>query len=245
MENSFEPKNMRRFYVPSKNFYDSRITLSLEESKHLREVLRLRLSDEVSVFNGEGKEFLCLIAEIGTKKDSSVLRILREIPPTSPESDLDLTLGVAILKGEKFDLVVQKCVELGITKLVPVSTKRADVKTARLERWRKIAVEAAKQSGRAKLMQISELSGFTAFIETASGAKLLFSERNGEGFSSIRADKKITAVIGAEGGWEDSEIEAARKNNFQIITLKGRILRAETAAIAISAVLQNRFGDMI
>ncbi|HMS40505.1 MAG TPA: RsmE family RNA methyltransferase [Pyrinomonadaceae bacterium] len=235
---------MRRFYVSSESFFNHRIKLSLEESKHLREVLRLRAGDEVSVFDGKGKEFSCLVAEVGAKRDSSVLRILREIPPTSPESDLDLTLGVAILKGEKFDLVVQKCVELGVTKLVPISTKRADAKTIRLERWQKIAVEAAKQSGRAKLMQIAELIDFTEFIETANGAKILFSERNGENFSTIKADKKITAVIGAEGGWEDSEIESAIKNDFQIITLSGRILRAETAAIAISAILQNRFGDL-
>lgn len=235
---------MRRFYVPPENFYNHRVSLSLEESKHLREVLRLRAGDEVRVFDGEGKEFSCLVAEVGAKRDYSVLRILREISPTSPESALDLTLGVALLKGEKFDLVVQKCVELGVTKLVPISTKRADAKNVRLERWQKIAVEAAKQSGRAKLMQISELLDFTEFIETASGAKILFSERNGTNFSSIKSDKKITAVVGAEGGWEDSEIEAAQKNDFQIITLGGRILRAETAAITISAILQNHFGDM-
>lgn len=235
---------MRRFYVSTEHFVDNLIKLSFEESKHLREVLRLRVSDEVSIFDGLGREYLCFVEEIGAKKDNSILRILRETSPASPESDLDLTLGVAILKGEKFDLVAQKCVELGVTKLVPISTKRADVKNARLERWQKIAVEAAKQSGRARLMQISELVAFQEFIETAKGAKILFSERNGEKFSAIKADKKITAVIGAEGGWEDSEIEFAVKNSFQIITFGGRILRAETAAIAISAVLQNHFGDL-
>lgn len=235
---------MRRFYVPPENFYNHRVSLSLEESKHLREVLRLRVGNEVSVFDGKGKEFLCIVQEVGAKRDSSVLKIQSEISPTSPESDLDLTLGVTLLKGEKFDLVVQKSVELGVTKLVPISTKRADATNVRLERWQKIAVEAAKQSGRAKLMQISQLLDFAEFIETASNAKVLFSERNGTNFSSIKSDKKITAVVGAEGGWEDSEIEAAQKNNFQIITLGGRILRAETAAITISAILQNHFGDL-
>ena len=235
---------MRRFYVPPENFFDNRIKLSLDESKHLREVLRLRVSDEVCVFDGEGNEFLSLVQEIGAKKESSILRVLQKIPPTSPESELDLTLGVALLKGEKFDLVVQKAVELGVTKLVPISTKRGDAKNVRLDRWQKIGIEAAKQSGRAKLMQVSELIEFAEFIKTAEGAKILFSERNGKSFSAIKSDKKITAVIGAEGGWEDSEIDLAIKNDFQIITLKGRILRAETAAIAIAAVLQNRFGDM-
>lgn len=235
---------MRRFYVSPDNFNNLRIALSLEESKHLREVLRLRGGEEVHVFNGKGKEFLCVVAEIGAKKQSAILQVLHETLPVSPESGLDLTLAVALLKGEKFDLVVQKAVELGVKKLVPIFTKRADTKNARRERWEKIALEAAKQCGRAKLLEIDELREFEEFIETADETKILFSERGGEGFSLISADKKITAVIGSEGGWEDSEIEAARTNNFQIITLGGRILRAETAAVSIAAILQYRFGDV-
>ncbi len=235
---------MRRFFVPPENFHHHCIELSLEESKHLREVLRLRGGDEVCVFDGEENEFLCIVQEIGAKKDSSILRILHKIPPASPESKLDLTLGVALLKGEKFDLVVQKAVELGVTKLVPLLTKRGDTKNVRLERWQKIGIEAAKQSGRAKLMKISELLNFEEFVEDAEGAKILFSERNGESLSAIKSDKRITAVIGSEGGWETSEIEFAKLQDFQIITLGGRILRAETAAIAVAAVLQNRFGDI-
>ncbi len=235
---------MRRFYVSPDNFNDLKIALSLEESKHLREVLRLRGGEEVHVFDGEGKEFLCIVAETGAKKQSAILRILRETLPVSPESDLDLTLAVALLKGEKFDLVVQKAVELGVKKLVPILTKRADTKNSRNERWEKIALEAAKQCGRATLLEIDDLIEFEDFIETADETKILFSERGGNGFSTIKADKKITAVIGSEGGWEDSEIEAAQLNNFQIITLGGRILRAETAAVSIAAILQHRFGDL-
>lgn len=235
---------MRRFYVSPEKFNDSPIALSVEESKHLREVLRLRGGEEVHVFDGEGKEFLCVIAEIGGRKQSSTLKILEETLPFAPESDLNLTLGVALLKGEKFDLVVQKAVELGVTKLIPLLTKRADAKNARRERWQKIALEAAKQCGRAKLMQINELQSFEDFIETADEIKILFSERGGDKFSQIKADKKITAVVGSEGGWEDSEIEAARKCDFQIITFGGRILRAETAAVSIAAILQHRFGDL-
>ena len=235
---------MRRFYVSPGNFNDLRIALSLEESKHLREVLRLRGGEEVHVFDGEGREFLCIVAETGAKKQSAVLRILRKIPPISPESDLNLTLAVALLKGEKFDLVVQKAVELGVTKIIPILTRRADTKNARRERWEKIAIEAAKQSGRAKLMEVTDLQEFIDFIEIPNEVKILFSERGGEDFSALKPDKKITAVIGSEGGWEDYEIEAARSNQFQIITLGGRILRAETAAVSIAAILQHRFGDL-
>jgi 16S rRNA (uracil1498-N3)-methyltransferase len=238
---------MRRFYAPKENFGKEQITLSLDETRHLRDVLRLREGEKVNVFDGAGKEFLCEIETISKKE--TALKIIKETAPSSPESDLDLTLAVALLKGEKFDLVIQKAMELGVCKIVPLNTRRADVRLKdadkKQERWQKIALEACKQSGRAQLMQIELPVDFEKFIKRAAdGACILFAERGGASFSTIKADKKITAIVGSEGGWEDSEIELAASNGFQIITLAGRILRAETAAIAISAVLQNNFGDL-
>lgn len=239
---------MRRFYAPIEQFQIETVSLSHEETRHLRDVLRLKETEKVQVFDGAGREVLCEIEKVGKKE--TVLRILSEIAPSAPESSLNLTLAIGLLKGEKFDLVVQKSVELGVSKLVPLSTKRADMKLKdvekRLERWCKIALEAAKQSGRAKLMQIENPSEFEAFVEKTKGTAILFSERGGGNFSEINADAaEITAVTGAEGGWEESEIELARRNNLQIITLGGRILRAETAAISIGAILQHRFGDLV
>jgi 16S rRNA (uracil1498-N3)-methyltransferase len=237
---------MRRFYAPPENFHDKTVSLSLEETRHLRDVLRLRENELVNVFDGNGREFSCRIVQI--KKDETLLEIIEETQPSAPISNLDLTLAVALLKGEKFDLVVQKSVELGVSKFIPITTKRTDVKpkdvTNRQARWQKIALEAAKQSGRADLMKIETALSFEQFVLTAEGTKILFAERSGEAFSKIKADKKITAVIGPEGGWEDSEIELAKNSGFQIVTLNGRILRAETATISIAAILQHRFGDL-
>jgi len=238
---------MRRFYAPPENFAHDKISLGLEETRHLRDVLRLRAGEKVQVFDGAGREYLCSIEDISKRETS--LRVIEETAPAALESDLELTLAVALLKGEKFELVVQKAVELGVARLVPLDTKRADVKLKdadkRVERWQKIALEASKQSGRAKLMRIESPVDFEKFVTTsADGAKILFAERGGASFAQIRADKKITALVGSEGGWEDSEIEFAAAHDFQIITLAGRILRAETAAIAIAAVLQNNFGDL-
>ncbi|HEX8250580.1 MAG TPA: 16S rRNA (uracil(1498)-N(3))-methyltransferase [Pyrinomonadaceae bacterium] len=246
---------MRRFYAPPENFRGDKITLDFEQTKHLRDVLRLRAGETVNVFDGAGKEFSCAIAAIG--KRETVLEIVAEINPRAPESSLDLTLAVALLKGEKFDLVLQKAVELGVTRLVPLQTRRANVKIKdtkeiekKLERWRKIIFEAAKQCGRAGLMRLENPQSFEKFIEKASlpnsndESRVLFSERGGEKFSEIKAAEKFVAVIGSEGGWEDAEIESARANGFQIVTLGGRILRAETAAISLAAILQNRFGDL-
>lgn len=238
---------MRRFYASKENIDGKTVTLGEEETRHLRDVLRLKTGEEVRVFDGEGREFSCRIAKID-KKESS-LDITAEVTPASPESGLELTLAVALLKGEKFDLVIQKAVELGVTAFVPLVTRRCDVKLKdedkKLERWRKIALEACKQSGRARLMKIAEVTDFNNFIDTPrSGHCVLFSERDGGDFSDAEPGKKITALIGPEGGWEDSEIDAARAKGFAITTLGGRIMRAETAAISIAAILQHRFGDL-
>lgn len=238
---------MRRFYAPPEYFKQDKVTLSIEETRHLRDVLRLRESENVAVFDGDGKEFLCEIEEIQKKETS--LRILKEISPSAPESPLQLNLAIALLKGEKFDLVLQKAVELGIAKLFPIITKRCDVKMKeadkKIERWQKIVLEASKQCGRAKFMKVESPLNFELFIKNSSAENFfLFSEKNGENFSAIKSDKKITALIGPEGGWDDSEIEFAKANGVQIITLGGRILRAETAGIVIPALLQNHFGDL-
>jgi 16S rRNA (uracil1498-N3)-methyltransferase len=237
---------MRRFYAPPENFDAKTVSLSAEETRHLRDVLRLGEGEIVNVFDGEGREFSCRIETI--KRHETLLEIVEEIKPSAPVSNLNLTLAVALLKGEKFDLVVQKSVELGVAKFVPLATKRTDVKPKdagkKHARWQKIALEAAKQCGRADLMKIEKPLVFEQFLASASGTKILFAERGGEAFEQIKAGKKITAVIGPEGGWDDSEIEVAKIKGFQIVTLKGRILRAETAAISIASILQHRFGDI-
>ena len=242
---------MRRFYAVPDNFQTDEITLGLDETRHLRDVLRLNEGERVQVFDGDGREFLCEIARI--EKRAARLVVVEEIAPKSPESTLNLTLAVALLKGEKFDLVVQKACELGAAKIIPLVTKRCDVRIRdaadalkRTERWRRIALEAAKQSGRARLLKIEIPVDFETFLKnsaTEDKSFVLFAETGGESFEIIKQSEKLTAVVGAEGGWEDFEVEAARRSGFQIITLNGRILRAETAAIAIAAVLQHRFGD--
>ncbi len=233
---------MRRFYTSPENFKESKVTLDLEETRHLRDVLRLKLADKVRVFDGHGKEFLCEIEEISKK--FSKLKIINEISPISPESNLDLTIAVALLKGDKLDLVVQKAVELGVTTFAPIVTLRCDVKSLRAERLNRISLEATKQCGRAKLMQIKPQIEFKEFINNCEGETILFSERSGQNFSNIKSCQKLTAIIGSEGGWEDSELELASKKGIQIITLGGRILRAETAAISITTLLQHNFGDL-
>src|SRR5215217_9233704 len=159
----------RRFYAPPAAFTDQTVTLATDEARHLRDVLRLKTGDEVYVFNGVGREFRCTVSQI--KRDSTELRIDAEVEPAKPESQLQLDLGVALLKGEKFDLVVQKATELGVSKVVPLITRYADIHlrdaadaARRVTRWQRIALEAAKQSGRAFVPEIAAPVAFASLL---------------------------------------------------------------------------------
>ncbi|HVG38631.1 MAG TPA: 16S rRNA (uracil(1498)-N(3))-methyltransferase [Pyrinomonadaceae bacterium] len=251
----------RRFYAPPESFAPdrSRVTLAADEARHLRDVLRLRAGDEVYVFDGAGAEYLCEVAEAG-RSATIDLAVRHAVEPARRESPLDFTLGVALLKGEKFDLVVQKATELGVSRVVPLVTQRADVRlreergeagaAKRAARFARLALEAAKQSGRARLPTIDAPVDLASFLKddqpAAEHLRVFFSERAGGSFPELSAAPRpsfVTAVVGPEGGWEDAEIEAARSAGWQIVTLGGRILRAETAAIAVAALLQHRYGD--
>src|SRR5215213_11400021 len=150
----------RRFYAPPSAFADQAVTLTADEARHLRDVLRLKADDEVYVFDGVGREFRCTV--IKTARDEAELRIEAEVEPAKPESQLQLNLCVALLKGEKFDLVVQKVTELGVAKVTPLITRYADIHlrdqsdaARRVARWQRIALGAAKQSGRAFVPEIN------------------------------------------------------------------------------------------
>lgn len=237
---------MHRFFSPPENFDSTNVVLTESETRHLRDVLRLSVGDTIHVFNGEGREFECSVATIG--KLETRLSINRETIPTAPESTLDLTVAAAITPGEKFDLAIQKSVELGVTRFIPLATARCEVKIKdaerRIERWRRIAFEAAKQCGRARLMSVESVAAFGSVFNETGSPIVIFSERDGASSDSINTDGKLTAVYGPKGGWSDEELELARNAGANVITFGGRILRAETAAIAITAILQHRFGDM-
>jgi 16S rRNA (uracil1498-N3)-methyltransferase len=160
-----------------------------------------------------------------------------------------LTLAVALLKGEKFDLVVQKGTELGVNRFVPLVTRYADIRlrdeadaTKRITRWQRIALEATKQCGRAIVPRIEIPVAFESIINEDSC--LMFSERDGQSLNTSSKPESLTAIVGSEGGWSDEELEQARTARVPIVTLGGRVLRAETAAIATAVLLQHLYGDL-
>ena len=244
----------RRFFAPKDAFDKQNVTLVGDEARHLRDVLRLKAGDPAFVFNGEGQEFRCTVAHL--KRDLAILEDCQEVDPSKPESPLDLTLAVALLKGEKFDLVVQKATELGVTTIVPVTTRYADIRlrdevdvNRRVDRWQRIAMEAAKQSGRAKVPVISPPVSFDSLVTADSEARrILFSEREGHSLQEALATKNeaqvVQLLVGSEGGWSDEELQTAKDCGWKIVTLGGRILRAETGAITATVLLQHALGDL-
>ena len=252
----------RRFYAPPENFApdNSYVMLAAEEARHLRDVLRLKAGDEAFVFDGEGGEFFCVVMETGRGNSPAKLEVREPAEPASPESALKLTLALALLKGEKFDLVVQKATELGVARIVPVATMRADVRlrdavdtARRVSRWRRLALEACKQSGRARVPLIDAPVSFSFLLESVpregASSRLMFAERMGRGLIETLAPARahtqpVIALVGPEGGWDEAEIQQAMDAGWSVITLGGRTLRAETAAIAITALLQHLCGDL-
>jgi 16S rRNA (uracil1498-N3)-methyltransferase len=169
-----------------------------------------------------------------------------------------MTLAVALLKSDKFDLVVQKATELGVVSIVPVATKLADVRlrddsdaNKRVKRWQRIALEASKQSGRALVPEVVQPISFAKLVRAADfsgGQRLMFSERQGQSLemnNTVNAEQRqITALVGPEGGWTDEEISMALDSSWSVVTLGGRTLRAETAAITVVVLLQHLYGDL-
>ena len=245
----------RRFYAPPDERDDTRITLSADESHHLLHVLRLQRGAEVFVFDGCGAEFRCIVSASAGKR--AVLEIVEALTD-AVESPLQLTLAQALVKGEKFDLIVQKATELGVNRIVPLSCDHADMKLNReqsakkIERWQRISMEALKQCGRRSLVEISLPMTLAEFIEASEAAspsaRLFFNERGGarlqEALEKLSDQRVVTVLTGPEGGWSDAEIALLNHSACQAVTLGKRILRTETAALVAVTLLQHRLGDL-
>ena len=249
----------RRFYAAPAAIGESFIHLSSEESHHLARVLRLREGDEAFVFDGCGREYRCRVTDAGARaaRLAIVERCADEV-----ESPLDLTLAQALAKGEKFDLIVRKATELGVRKIAPLVTASADVKLSderaekRAERWRRIALEALKQSGGRRLIEIQPVTTLTDFIAAITAHEqaaappvlLVFSERGGaavsEALSNVDHSRRIIALIGPEGGWDTDELDLLAARGARAVTLGPRVLRTETAALVAVSLIQHRLGDL-
>lgn len=233
----------RRFYIPPDKFGET-IRLGSDEARHLSKVLRLGEGDKIAIFDGLGRECMFRIDQINPS--DVLVTYLKETESPAPESHLRLTLAVPLLKKSNTEIVLQKAVELGVTHFVPLVSKRTEISSDRWkpERANRITYEAAKQCGRATLPTIAEPIAFEQFVKELNKFGILFYEGEGDRMPSVLESNELVAITGPEGGWDKSEIELARAEDIRIIHLGGRILRAETAAITATAILQNKYGDL-
>ena len=239
---------MSRFF--SDLITDDIITLSEEDSKHLSKVLRVRMGEEIEVCDGRGTEYLAEVSEISSKCVKARV-IKKEVSMQEPK--VKVTVFQGLPKGSKMELIIQKCVEIGVTDIVPVATSRAVVKLdedkagGKVERWNKISLEAAKQSSRAVVPHVYQPLSFDEAIKKASeyDMKIIPYEKHGEtGFKTFlreKSPKTVAVFIGPEGGFEEEEIEKAISCGIKPVSLGKRILRTETAPLAVLSVLMYEY----
>lgn len=241
-----------RFYAPPSCRSDSHLMLDAAEAHHLTRVLRLAEGARVFVFDGAGLEYECEVT--GVSKAAVDLAVISQLQ-NEVESPLHLTLGQALIKGDKFDLVVQKATELGITRIVPLLTDHSELRKSeerienRLLRWRRIALEAVKQCGRRRLVEITAPVSFAEFCQAeAAGKNLILSERGGRSLRDAAAlpgsVNQVSVCVASEGGWSEQELQTAGTHHFISVHLGARILRTETAAITAVSLAQHLFGDL-
>jgi 16S rRNA (uracil1498-N3)-methyltransferase len=244
---------MPRFYVPQPRIEEGMLSVEGNEVKHLRKVLRLKAGDEIIVFDGFGKEYEGTIVEEGP---SSVLIKIQNIFSTATESPIDITVAQSLLKGEKMDYLIQKATELGVKGIVPFFSSRSvpllekSKRLKRHHRWERIAVEASKQCGRGVIPKIEPLQHYSEMLGSASPRALclILCEREGNTLKEVLERSKEKAevffIIGPEGGFDQGEVEEAKRKGFFPVTLGRRILRAETTSLCLLSILQYERGDI-
>lgn len=237
-----------RFFIAPEAIEGDRAVLDAREARHAR-VRRLARSDEVILFDGSGRAFLAAVERVDSRRIE--LRLIGNLPERDRESPLDLTLAVALLKADKLDWVIEKSTELGVSRIVPFASRYslAQPSGQRRARWKQIALSAAKQCGRSVVPEIEEPVTLAALLNTPHPCRFLLWEgaRPGEvvGLDSVPASvQRIAAIVGPEGGFSDDEADAARRAGCRLLRLGPRILRAETAAVAVLALCQSRWGDL-
>lgn len=214
-----------------------------EDAKHIGKSLRMKPGQPITVCSC-GKDYFCEILNITS--DAVYLKINR-YKLCSSEPTIDVTLFQAIPKQDKLEHIIQKSIELGVTKIVPVLTKRCVSRPEKKDfekkknRFNKIAVEAAKQSGRGIIPKVDDIISFEEAIDKMIGydCSLMLYEEGGVRFSEISTENKksFAMFIGSEGGFDDSEVKAARNLGITPIWLGERILRCETAPLTSISIL--------
>lgn len=253
---------MHRFFVESSREWSpgTVVSLSPDDSAHAARVLRLTPGNVIIICDGRGYEYEARLEQVSSRAVTARVTSGR---PSTAEPNTHLTLIQGVAKGAKMDLIVQKAVEVGVSRIIPVTTERTVVRlepakaTARVERWQRIAYEAAKQSGRAEIPVVEAVHAWSDLWpadnqdlvlvpwegETERGiVAALRSNLTEDNASTVPA--RIAIAIGPEGGLSDDEVSLARRHGAQAVTLGPRILRTETAGLVAATLVLAAAGDL-
>lgn len=235
---------MPRFFVTKEQITPEGITISGEDAKHIGKVLRAKCGEEITVCDGAGMDYQCEITAVGETVETKIL----SSQPSQSEPSVEVTLFQGLPKGEKMELILQKCVELGIHTIVPVATEFSIVKLdkkeeKKIQRWQKIAEAAAKQSGRGRIPTVERVMNWKEALSAASqldGAMIPYEKEQERGLRAFLQDfcgkRTMGIFIGPEGGFSEQEIAMAQQAGIVPVTLGKRILRTETAGMTALAI---------
>ena len=238
---------MYHFFVDKSNIIDKTIIIEGQDFNHIKNVLRMREGEEISVGNGEDEnEYRCAVERF--EEDRVICRLLF-IKEANVELPSKVILYQCLPKADKMEMIIQKCVELGVSEIVPVASKRCVVKlddkkaSSKTARWQAIAEAAGKQSKRAYVPLIGQVISFMDAVKDSARADVKLipyelaegMEATKEAFDTIKEGKTIAVFIGPEGGFDESEIDEAVNSGIKPISLGRRILRTETAGMTVLA----------
>ncbi|PFG11381.1 16S rRNA (uracil(1498)-N(3))-methyltransferase [Marinobacter sp. LV10MA510-1] len=217
-------------------------------AQHVGRVLRMQPGQALSLFNGDGQDYPALIAS-ASKKNVTVQ--VGQPTANSSESTLEIVLGQTLSKGDRMDYAVQKATEMGVSRIVPLSTERCDVRLKgdredkRLSHWRSVAISAAEQCGRARVPDILPVMNITEWLDYSQhcDVRLVLHHRTEQSLDSLAKPNSVALMIGPEGGLSADEIAQAEKSGFLPVALGPRVLRTETAPVAAMALCQWLWGD--
>ena len=240
---------MHCFYCEANQVAGEQITITGSDVNHIKNVLRMRIGEELMVCNGTGMEYTCQIEDFPA---GEVKLSILKAEKASTELSVRLKLYQGLPKKDKMELIIQKAVELGAAEIIPVMTKRCIVKleddkkeAKKLERWQAIAESAAKQSGRGIIPTVSRVMNYKDAIKKASAEGMaLIPYEMAEGMKTLKdaaakasSQQVISVFIGPEGGFEESEVEFAQEQGVIPVSLGKRILRTETAGFTTLSIL--------
>lgn len=244
---------MPKFFIKKDSIINSKLLLTGADINHIIKVLRKSTGDILEASDGEGSGYIIRISEI--HKDKIIAEILEE--KVEKCNDISVTLYQSIPKGDKMDLIVQKCTELGAARIVPFISERTVVviddknKAKKVERWRKIGQEACKQCMRSTVPKVSDIYSYDKVVSEVSEYDLCVVAYEKENVSLKRilkennSSKSLAVIVGPEGGFSETEIQRAVNNGTKSVSLGSRILRTETAGMIILGNIMYELEDML